>query len=452
MSLAAIVLCAGSGTRMKSNLPKVLHEIGGFPLIHHAMTTANALNAVKTIIVVGHEAKKVSSSAISFDEEAIIVEQKEQLGTGHAVQQAMPSLSEYEGNVIILYGDVPFINADTVNKMIEKRQSGSDIVILGFKAEVPGSYGRIISQNGKIKKIIEAKDATDSEIQINLCNSGIILIDSKNLLDLIEKLENNNASKEYYLTDVVGLANSQNQLCSLVLCPESETLGVNTRIDLARAENLFQEAARTKCLDNGVTLASPKNTIFSLDTTIGRDSWIGQNVVFGPGVTIESEAIIKAFCHLEECHIGSGAKIGPFARLRPGTEVGNSAQIGNFVEVKNSNIGEVSKINHLSYIGDTTIGNSVNVGAGTITCNYDGVNKHKTIIEDGAFIGSNASIVAPVQIGSNALIAAGSVITSNIPKDALGIARSKQENKLGLGKKIMKQLRKIQFSTKKANQ
>ena len=452
MSLAAIVLCAGSGTRMKSNLPKVLHEIGGFPLIHHAMTTANALNAVKTIIVVGHEAKKVSSSAISFDEEAIIVEQKEQLGTGHAVQQAMPSLSEYEGNVIILYGDVPFINADTVNKMIEKRQSGSDIVILGFKAEVPGSYGRIISQNGKIKKIIEAKDATDSEIQINLCNSGIILIDSKNLLDLIEKLENNNASKEYYLTDVVGLANSQNQLCSLVLCPESETLGVNTRIDLARAENLFQEAARTKCLDNGVTLASPKNTIFSLDTTIGRDSWIGQNVVFGPGVTIESEAIIKAFCHLEECHIGSGAKIGPFARLRPGTEVGNSAQIGNFVEVKNSNIGEVSKINHLSYVGDTTIGNSVNVGAGTITCNYDGVNKHKTIIEDGAFIGSNASIVAPVQIGSNALIAAGSVITSNIPKDALGIARSKQENKLGLGKKIMKQLRKIQFSTKKANQ
>ena len=452
MSLAAIVLCAGSGTRMKSNLPKVLHEIGGFPLIHHAMTTANALNAVKTIIVVGHEAKKVSSSAISFDEEAIIVEQKEQLGTGHAVQQAMPSLSEYEGNVIILYGDVPFINADTVNKMIEKRQSGSDIVILGFKAEVPGSYGRIISQNGKIKKIIEAKDATDSEIQINLCNSGIILIDGKNLLNLIEKLENNNASKEFYLTDVVGLANSQNQLCSLVLCPESETLGVNTRIDLARAENLFQEAARTKCLDNGVTLASPKNTIFSLDTTIGRDSWIGQNVVFGPGVTIESEAIIKAFCHLEECHIGSGAKIGPFARLRPGTEVGNSAQIGNFVEVKNSNIGEVSKINHLSYVGDTTIGNSVNVGAGTITCNYDGVNKHKTIIEDGAFIGSNASIVAPVQIGSNALIAAGSVITSNIPKDALGIARSKQENKLGLGKKIMKQLRKIQFSTKKANQ
>ena len=452
MSLAAIVLCAGSGTRMKSNLPKVLHEIGGFPLIHHAMTTANALNAVKTIIVVGHEAKKVSSSAISFDEEAIIVEQKEQLGTGHAVQQAMPSLSEYEGNVIILYGDVPFINADTVNKMIEKRQSGSDIVILGFKAEVPGSYGRIISQNGKIKKIIEAKDATDSEIQINLCNSGIILIDGKNLLNLIEKLENNNASKEFYLTDVVGLANSQNQLCSLVLCPESETLGVNTRIDLARAENLFQEAARTKCLDNGVTLASPKNTIFSLDTTIGRDSWIGQNVVFGPGVTIESEAIIKAFCHLEECHIGSGAKIGPFARLRPGTEVGNSAQIGNFVEVKNSNIGEVSKINHLSYIGDTTIGNSVNVGAGTITCNYDGVNKHKTIIEDGAFIGSNASIVAPVKIGSNAIIAAGSVITSNIPTNALGIARSKQENKPGLGKKIMEQLGKIQFSTKKEKQ
>ena len=449
MSLAAIVLCAGNGTRMKSNLPKVLHEIGGFPLIHHAMATAHELHVDKTIIVVGHEAEKVSCAAISFDEEAIIVEQKEQLGTGHAVQQAMPLLSQYEGNVIILYGDVPFINSDTIHKMIEKRKGGSDIVIIGFKTEIPGSYGRIIAQNGKIKKIVEAKDATDSELQINLCNSGIILADGNNLLNLIEKLKNNNVKKEYYLTDVVGLANSQNQLCSLVLCPESETLGVNTRFDLAEAENLFQEAAREKCLKNGVTLASPKNTIFSLDTTIGRDSWIGQNVVFGPGVTIESEATIKAFCHLEKCHIGSGAKIGPFARLRPGTEVGNSAHIGNFVEIKNSNIGKVSKISHLSYIGDTTIGNSVNIGAGTITCNYDGVHKHKTTIEDRAFIGSNTSIVAPVKIGSNSIVAAGSVITSNVPTDALGIARSKQENKKGLGKKIMEQLRKIQFSAKK---
>ena len=449
MSLVAIILCAGSGTRMKSNLPKVLHEIGGFPLIHHAMTTAQELNVTKTIIVVGHEAKRVSSSAISFNEEAIIVEQKEQLGTGHAVQQAMPSLSQYEGDVVVLYGDVPFITSDTIDKMIEVRKGGSDIVILGFNTEVPGSYGRMVSQNGKIEKIIEAKDATDSELQINLCNSGIILADGGNLLNLVNKLENNNANKEFYLTDIVSLANSQNQSCSLVICPESETMGVNTRFDLARAENLFQEAAREKCLDNGVTLASPENTIFSLDTTIGRDSWIGQNVVFGPGVTVESEAIIKAFCHLEDCHIGSGAKIGPFARLRPGTEVGNSAHIGNFVEVKNSSIGEVSKINHLSYIGDANIGGHVNVGAGPITCNYDGVNKHETTIEDGAFVGSNTSIIAPVKIGSNSIIAAGSVITSNVPIDALGIARSKQENKIGLGKKIMEQLRKMQFNTKK---
>ena len=447
MSLAAIVLCAGNGTRMKSNLPKVLHEIGSFPLIHHVMTTTCKLDVSKTIVVVGHQAEEVSKAAISFDENVVIVEQKEQLGTGHAVREAMPELLEHTGNVIILYGDVPFISSSTIKKMIEKKNIGSDIVIAGFKAQHPGEYGRIVLENEKIIKIIEAKDATKDELANNLCNSGIILSNSRNLHDLTKLLKNENAKEEFYLTDIIEIANNQGQTCSLVLCPEMETLGVNTRLELSKAETLFQKATRENCMNNGVTLASPENTIFSLDTHIGRDTWVGHNVVFGPGVTIESEATIKSFCHLEKCHVGSRAKIGPFARLRPGTEIGNSSKIGNFVEIKNSSVGEDSKINHLSYIGDTNIGNTVNIGAGTITCNYDGVNKHKTVIENGTFIGSNSSLIAPLNIGSDVIIGAGSVITENVPKNSLGIARARQKNKIGLGQKIMRKLRDLRYSS-----
>ena len=451
MSLAAIILCAGNGTRMKSNLPKVLHKLAGFPLIYHVMNTVQDLGVTKTVIVAGKDIDKVSDAAFDFNKDVIIKKQEKQLGTGHAVKKALQALKDFDDDVIILYGDVPFITPATVNKMLTIRKEGSDLVVLGFEASQPGAYGRIIATSDKIEKIVEAKDASDAELQIKSCNSGVILTNSKNLTQLVKLLKNNNASKEYYLTDIVAIANSHNQKCSLLLCSETETLGINTRHELAYAENLFQNRTREKFLDIGVTLASPETTIFSLDTVIGRDTFIGQNVVFEPGVTIETGAIIKPFCHLESCHIGSCAEIGPFARIRPGTEIGNSARIGNFVETKNAKVGEFSKINHLSYVGDTVTGQKVNIGAGTITCNYDGLNKHVTIVEDGAFIGSNSSLIAPIKIEQNSIIAAGSVITKDVPKNSLSISRSNQKNLLGRAKEIMKKLKKIKATTKKAN-
>jgi len=441
MSLAAVILCAGNGTRMNSNTPKVLHKVAGFPLIQHVMSTVKELELDKTIIVAGKEIDKVSKVALDFDKEAIIIKQEKQLGTGHAVKTALPALKNFDDDVIILYGDVPFITSNSIKKMLDIKNQGANIVVLGFEAENASSYGRIILRNNKIEKIVEAKDASESELKINLCNSGVILSNYQNLKQLVSLLENKNANKEYYLTDVVTLANSQNQTCSLFLCPETETIGINTRHEQAFAEQLFQKKARQKFLDIGVTLTSPETTVFSLDTVIGKDTVIGQNVVFEPGVTVESEATIKPFCHLEECHIGSNAEIGPFARIRPGTEVGDSSRVGNFVEIKNAKIGEYNKINHLSYIGDTTIGNKVNIGAGTITCNFDGFNKHKTIVEDGAFIGSNTALVAPVIIRQNAIVAAGSTITSDVPENSLGIARSTQKNLVGKAKDIIKNLR-----------
>lgn len=451
MSLVAIVLCAGNGTRMNSNLPKVLHKLAGFPLIHHVMNTVQELGVSKTVIVAGKDIDKVSKVAFDFSNDVIIEKQDKQLGTGHAVQKALPALKDFDGDVIILYGDVPFITPVTINKMLTTKKQGSDIVVLGFEASQPGAYGRVVTNSDKIEKIVEAKDASDKELQIKSCNSGVILTNCKNLTQLVKLLKNNNASKEYYLTDIVAIANSQNQKCSLLLCSEAETMGINTRHELAYAENLFQNRSREKFLDIGVTLASPETTIFSMDTVIGRDTFIGQNVVFEPGVTIETGAIIKPFCHLESCHIGSCAEIGPFAHIRPGTEIGNSARIGNFVETKNAKIGEFSKINHLSYVGDAKTGQKVNIGAGTITCNYDGLNKHITIIEDGAFIGSNSSLVAPLKIEQNSIIAAGSVITKDVPKNSLGIARSDQKNLLGRAKEIMKKLKKNKANTEKAN-
>ena len=426
MSLAAIILCAGNGARMNSDLPKVLHKLAGFPLIHHVMNTVQELGVCKTVIVAGKGIDKVSQAAFDFNDDIIIEKQDKQLGTGHAVQKALPALKDFDDDVIILYGDVPFITPATIKKMLKIKKEGSDLVVLGFESSQPGAYGRIVAINGKIEKIVEAKDASDAELQINSCNSGVILTNSKNLMQLVKFLKNNNASKEYYLTDIVTIANSQNQKCSLLLCSETETLGINTRHELAYAENLFQNRTREKFLDIGVTLASPETTIFSMDTVIGRDTFVGQNVIFEPGVTIETGAIIKPFCHLESCHIGSCAEIGPFAHIRPGTEIGNSARIGNFVETKNAKVGEFSKINHLSYVGDTITGQKVNIGAGTITCNYDGIKKSKTKIKDNVFIGSNSSLVAPITIEKQSVVGAGSVITKNVRKKSLVLTRSKQ--------------------------
>jgi bifunctional UDP-N-acetylglucosamine pyrophosphorylase/glucosamine-1-phosphate N-acetyltransferase len=439
MANAFILLAAGQGSRMQSDLPKVLHKVAAAPLLVHAMKSGQSLGADRTIIVAGHGADQVSKAAQEFDPECEIVLQAEQLGTGHAVAQAAPALQGFHGDAFVLYGDTPFISPDTLTHMSTARKT-HDVVVLGFEAADPGRYGRLLMDGDALLRIVEYKDATDDQRAITLCNSGVVAADCATLMGLVAGLRNDNAAGEYYLTDIVEHARAQGLSCTVVRCPEAETMGVNTRADLAAAEAAFQRNARAELLEAGVTLTAPDTVFLAHDTVIGRDTTIGPNVVFGPDVTIESEAKIEAFCHLEGCHVSSGATIGPFARLRPGAEIGAQARIGNFVEVKNAIFDEGAKANHLSYIGDAHVGKAANIGAGTITCNYDGVMKHRTEIGEEAFIGSNASLVAPVRVGARAMTGSGSVITMNVPDEALAIARAKQENKAGLAKRLKDKL------------
>jgi bifunctional UDP-N-acetylglucosamine pyrophosphorylase/glucosamine-1-phosphate N-acetyltransferase len=447
MPIALVILAAGQGTRMNSDHPKVLHQIGGAPLIAHAMHSGAALEPERVIVVTGHGAAAVEKAVGVFDPEAICTRQDEQLGTGHAVLQAAPALDGFAGDVIVLYGDTPFISTDTLSRMVDARAS-HDIVVLGFEAADPGRYGRLMMEGDRLTRIVEAKDATPDELANPLCNSGLLAADAATLLRLLAKVETKNAAGEYYLTDVPALAAAEGLSATAITCPEAETLGINTRAELAGAEALFQAAKRAEMLDAGVTLAAPDTVHFAYDTYIGRDAVVEQNVVFGPGVTVESGATIRAFSHLEGAHVGADAIVGPYARLRPGAELGNDARIGNFVEVKAAQIGEGAKVNHLSYIGDATIGTASNIGAGTITCNYDGVMKHQTQIGARAFIGSNTMLVAPVTIGDEAMTASGSVITEDVPGEALAVARGKQINKPGLAAKLMARLRAIKAKQK----
>ncbi len=440
MSTALVILAAGKGTRMNSDIPKVLHPIAQAPMLVHAMRAGAVLSPERTVIVTGHGAEAVARVAEAEDENASIAVQEEQLGTAHAVAQARAALEGFQGDVVVLYGDTPFLQPDTLQRMIEARAK-NDLVILGFEAADPARYGRLVMNGDALERIVEFKDATDEERTITFCNSGLLACDSETLFSLIDAVGNDNASGEYYLTDVVEIARSQGLTVTAVACDKAQTLGINSRTDLAAADAVFQVQARSALLDLGVTLMAPETVYLAADTVIGRDTVIEPNVVFGPGVTVESGATIRAFSHLEGCHVSRGSVVGPYARLRPGTELAENAKIGNFVEIKNAEIAEGAKVNHLSYIGDASVGAATNIGAGTITCNYDGVMKHKTTIGENVFIGSNTMLVAPVTLGDGAMTATGTVVTKDIEPDALAVARSKQENKPGYARKLFEMLK-----------
>ncbi|GGW23057.1 bifunctional protein GlmU [Gemmobacter lanyuensis] len=448
MSVSLVILAAGQGTRMNSDLPKVLHKVAGAPLLHHAMQAGAALAPEKVIVVAGHGAEAVSKAARAWDDSCEIVVQDEQLGTAHAVAQAAPLLTEARGDCVVLYGDTPFIRPETLEAMREARARHA-VVVLGFEAADPGRYGRLITNGDQLERIVEFKDATEAERAITLCNSGVICADVQTLFSLISAVGNDNAAGEYYLTDIVALARARGLSAGVVTCSEAETMGVNTRAQLAEAEAAFQTRARADALENGVTLTAPETVFLSLDTVIGRDAIIGPNVVFGPGVTIESGAEIKAFCHLEGCHVSRGADVGPFARLRPGAELAEFVHVGNFVEIKNAILDEGVKVGHLTYLGDADVGEHTNIGAGTVTCNYDGVNKHRTRIGKRAFIGSDTMLVAPVSVGDGAMTGSGSVITEDVPAEAVALARAKQVVKPGLAPRLFEMYRAIKAKRQK---
>ncbi|NKX38083.1 bifunctional UDP-N-acetylglucosamine diphosphorylase/glucosamine-1-phosphate N-acetyltransferase GlmU [Tritonibacter mobilis] len=440
MSTALVILAAGKGTRMNSDLPKVLHPIAQAPMLEHAMRAGRALDPDRTVVVAGHEADLVRAATTEIDPDAAVVLQEEQLGTGHAVLQARAALEGFQGDVVVLYGDTPFVSADTLERMIATR-SRADLVILGFEAADPARYGRLIMDGESLEKIVEFKDASEAERAITFCNSGLMACDADVMFRLLDKVGNDNASGEYYLTDLVELARADGLAVTAVACPEDETLGINSRADLATADAVFQARARAELLDLGVTLMAPETVYLAFDTIVGRDSVIEPNVVFGPGVTVESGALIRAFSHLEGCHVSRGAKVGPYARLRPGAELAEDTHVGNFVEIKNAEIAAGAKVNHLSYIGDASVGEATNIGAGTITCNYDGVMKHRTEIGARAFIGSNTCLVAPVKVGNEAMTATGTIVTKDVGDGDLAIARAQQTNKPGRARKLMDMLR-----------
>ncbi len=437
-AVALIVLAAGQGSRMQSELPKVLHRLGGTALLAHALAAGRSLDPALVVVVAGHGADAVSRAVARLDPDARVALQAEQLGTGHAVAQALPLLDGFDGRVVVLYGDTPFIAPETLEALAAHP---ADVVVLGFRAADPGRYGRLVADGDTLDRIVEYKDADDATRAITLCNSGVMAVDAGLLRDLVGQLSNDNAAGEYYLTDVVALARAQGRSAAVVTCDEAETLGINTRAELADAEAAFQSRKRAEALENGVTMADPATVWFALDTHVGRDAIIGQNVVFGPGVTVESGAEILPFCHLEGCHVSAGATVGPFARLRPGAELGGDAHVGNFVEIKNAVLAEGVKVGHLTYLGDAEVGERTNIGAGTVTCNYDGVGKHRTVIGADAFIGSDTMLVAPVSVGARAMTGSGSVITRDVPDGALALGRARQVTKPGLAVRIMQALR-----------
>ncbi len=420
---AVVILAAGMGSRMKSALPKVLHPLAGRPMIQNLLATVGELDPEEVVVVVGERFGALSEAVAPYP----AVAQEQKLGTGHAVLMAREFLTDFDGDVFVLFGGDPLIRLETLEAMLDARDSAADpgVVVLGFRAADPGLYGRLITaDDGSLSAIIEARDATPEQLQVSLCNSGVMLIDGKALFGLLDRVGNDNAKGEYYLTDIVALARGDGRNCVVVEGDEEELLGVDDRIDLALAEMIMQDRLRTRAMQNGATLRDPGSIFFSFDTVLGGDVTVEPNVVFGPGVTVGDGAIIKAFSHLEGAEIAAGATVGPFARLRPGAVVGAGAKVGNFVEIKNSTVHPGAKVSHLSYIGDAEIGEGANIGAGTITCNYDGFFKSKTIIGKGAFIGSNTALVAPVTIGEGAVIGAGSTISRDVEADALAITRA----------------------------
>ncbi|WP_421695060.1 bifunctional UDP-N-acetylglucosamine diphosphorylase/glucosamine-1-phosphate N-acetyltransferase GlmU [Aestuariivirga sp.] len=428
--VAIIVLAAGKGTRMKSALPKVMHRAAGRSLLAHVLHAAAPLSPAEAVVVVGPEMETVAAEARSVFPQARLAVQADRLGTGHAVSMARAEIEAFRGTVLVLYGDVPLISTGSLSRLVAL--AGDGMAVLGFEAQDPHGYGRLIQDSeGHVIAIREELDASPAERLIRLCNSGIIAIASDLLWQLLPQIGNANAKGEYYLTDLVELAANAGAHCRLAHCPEAEVAGVNDRVQLAAIEAGLQQAYRRRHMLNGATLTAPESVFFAADTVIGQDVTIEPHVVFGPGVTVEDGVEILSFSHLEGAVIGQGARIGPYARLRPGADIGAEAHIGNFVEVKKSVIGKGAKANHLTYIGDARVGAKTNIGAGTITCNYDGYEKHVTDIGANVFVGSNTALVAPVKVGDGASIAAGTVVTRNVPADALAIARAELDLREG---------------------
>jgi bifunctional UDP-N-acetylglucosamine pyrophosphorylase / glucosamine-1-phosphate N-acetyltransferase len=424
---AAIILAAGHGTRMKSSLSKVLHNVGGRPMMEWTIDLARQLGCDKIIVVVGAhnpDAKVRAEAALGPNTTAL---QDPPMGTAHAVNCAKDALAGFDGDAIVLYADTPLISPETAMGVFTALEGGASVAVLGFEAADAGGYGRLIlNADGGLDAIVEAKEASPAQLAVTLCNSGVLAAPASLLLELLAQVKNENAKGEYYLTDVVGLARARGLKAAVSHGSEDEMLGVNSRVELAQAESQFQARRRQQAMLDGVTLIAPETVFFAHDTVVGNDVILEPNVVFGPKVIVESGATIRAFTHLEGCVIRTGASVGPYARIRPGSDIGVNAFIGNFVEVKNTTMGKGAKASHLTYLGDATVGEKANIGAGTVTCNYDGFFKYNTFIGAGAFIGSDTMLVAPVTIGDGAMTGSGSTITKDVPAGALAVERNDQ--------------------------
>ncbi|OHV71848.1 bifunctional UDP-N-acetylglucosamine diphosphorylase/glucosamine-1-phosphate N-acetyltransferase GlmU [Ensifer sp. LCM 4579] len=427
----AIILAAGESTRMKSAKSKVLHPVAGRPMIAHVVDALASASISDVALVVGRDAEAVTAAAANGAATVTSFLQKERLGTAHAVLAARQAIEKGYDDLLVVFGDTPLITAAPLVAARERLAEGNDVVVIGFETAEPAGYGRLIIEDGELLAIREHKDASEEERRITYCNGGLMAIDGRKALDLLGRIGNGNAKGEYYLTDLVEIVRSLGGRAIAVEAPEEELTGCNTRAELASIERLWQQRRRHELMLAGVSMIAPETVFLSWDTELAQDVLVEPNVVFGPGVCVESGAVIYAFSHIEGAHIRAGALVGPFARLRPGADIGPKSKVGNFCEVKKAEIGAGAKVNHLTYIGDAFVGAGSNIGAGTITCNYDGVNKHVTRIGENVFIGSNTALVAPVTIGDGALVGAGSVITEDLPADAVAFGRARQEVKPG---------------------
>ena len=429
---AAVILAAGQGTRMKSPTPKVLHRVGGRALVDHAIDTAEALGCERIVVVCGDHSPQMAKQVRARLGEGAVAIQDPPLGTGHAVRAAEAALADFDGDVVVTFGDVPLLTADRIAPLFDLRAGGADVAVLGFEAADPTGYGRLIlAPGGTLLRIVEEREADAAQKAVKHCNSGVLAADAKLLFSLLAEVRNDNAKGEYYLTDIIGLAHGRQLSTRATFAPEACLMGINDQAQLAQAEAVWQAGRRRELLLDGVTMPSPETVMVSHDTRIGAGAVVEPFVVFAPGVTVEGGATIRAFSHLEACHVRAGAIIGPYARLRPGADIGEDAHIGNFVEVKKVVVGKGAKANHLAYLGDGTVGAGANIGAGTIFCNYDGFDKYETHVGEGAFIGSDSALVAPVTVGAGAYTGSGSVITKDVAPDALALARGLQVEKPG---------------------
>ncbi len=449
-NFAAIILAAGKGTRMKSDTHKVLHPIAGRAMIDHLMASVGELEPKEQVVVVGAGREQLEAA---LGDRATTCLQEPQLGTGHAVQQAQNALSDFSGDILILYGDVPFVSAKTMRAMIERlnAKDAPAVVVLGFEPEDALQYGRVIADDaGAISKMVEFKDASEAERQCRICNSGLMAAKSDDLFKLLARVGNDNAQEEYYLPDIVNIAISDGRTCAVVITKNpDEVAGINSRAELADAEGRWQAERRLQAMADGVTLKAPDTVYFSYDTALGRDVTVEPHVVFGPGVTVADGVHIKSFTHIEGATLGKAVQAGPFARLRPGAVLEEDAFIGNFVEMKKATLGKGAKASHLSYIGDATVGEKANIGAGTITCNYDGYFKYQTVIGERAFIGSNSALVAPVNIGADAIVAAGSTVSRDVGAGELRMVRAEQLVKQGWADRFHDTMKKKKEAEKK---